>query len=144
MKIRKATKKDIPEMGNLIKKEFAKSPYKEKWSKTSLNKTLKDFFNSGYAILATDSKNIIGLIILKEQEYCDGKWMVIEELVVDGKFQGRGIGRKLIEEIENISKKGKFSQIYLSTHKGSKAFQFYKRLGYKESKKTVFMRKILK
>ena len=57
-------------------------------------------------------------------------------------YQGQGIGRKLMAEIESIFKKKgiKVFELVAHTEKGG-AREFYKRLNYKEDKSMVFMQK---
>ncbi len=144
MNIRKATKKDFKGIGKIIKEEFSKPPYKEKWTYDELDKTLKGYFKIGYAYVAIIDKEIVGAIIIREEFYVGGRYIIIEELVVSSKFQGKGIGKKLVEKVESITKIKKIHTIYLSAHRKSKAFKFYNKLGYKESKQMAIMGKKIK
>ena len=144
MNIRKATKKDFNEIGKLIKEEFIKPPYNEKWSPSASNKTLNHYFKIGYAYVAVIDKEIVGAIILREEYYVGGLYVIIEELIVSGKNQGKGIGKELIKKVESIAKTKKVHTIYLSANRKSNALKFYNKLGYKESKQMAVMGKVIK
>ena len=143
MKIRKATKKDLKGIGKLIIEEFNKPPYHDGWTAKSAQKTLNNYFNIGYGLIAVENKEIVGAVIIRDDPYAKGLYIVIEELIVKSNVQGKGIGKKLIKEVEKIAKKKKAHSIYLYTHRKSGAFNFYKKLGYKESKGMATMGKVL-
>ncbi|MGV8151484.1 MAG: GNAT family N-acetyltransferase [Candidatus Nanoarchaeia archaeon] len=145
MKIRKATKKDFVIIANLMNKEYSKEPYNEKWKKNNAIKTLNYFASLGEIfVLINDAKTIIGFISYREEYYNEGKSVMIEELIVDSAFQGKGYGRMLVEYIENLSRKKGVKRILLMTSLDAPAFKFYEKIGYIPSKKTVLFRKELK
>lgn len=132
MKIRKATKKDMKEVGDLIKIEFNKPPYNDGWTDKSVKIMLERLYKIGYGFVAVDRKNIVGIIIVRDDPYAKGLYVVVEQLVVKKEMQGSGIGRALVEEVEKVARKKHAHTIYLYTHKDSKAVKFYKKLGYKQ------------
>jgi len=55
----------------------------------------------------------------------------IEELVVKEEFRGKGIGTKLMKELEKVAKEKKFGAISLNTKKFN--LKFYEDLGFKKT-----------
>ena len=131
MKIRKATKKDFKEIAEIIKNEYGKKPYNEKWTIDSAVKTL-DYYNE-YADITVvlDKDNIIGFLIVYEEYYNGDKNNHVEEIIVISEYQGRGIGRLLMEKLEKKSKKKGIKRITLDSKIKSGAYSFYKKLGFK-------------
>lgn len=144
MRIIRATEKDLNKIGNLMEREFSKPPFKEKVSMKNVIKSLKFYFKIGKIYLATEKQKIIGIVVFKIEQYWEGKVIIIEDLAIDEKFQSQGIGRKLIKFVESYAKKEKAKFILFTTHKQAKAIKFYKKLGYKSEKDTLFMGKKIK
>jgi aminoglycoside 6'-N-acetyltransferase I len=144
MKIRKATLRDLKGIGELMKTEFNKPPYEDGWTDSSVRRTVRNYLRIGYGFVAIEGKEIVGAVIVKNDYYAKGLSLVIEELIVKSECQGKGIGSKLVKEIEKIAKKKKAHTVYLYTSKKSRAFKFYKRLGYEESEHMATMGKKLK
>ena len=143
MKIRKATKKDFKEISRLIKTEYLKH-YKEKWTEKNAIKTLNYYWRIGKIFVAEIEKKVVGFIIIREEYYNDGKSVMVEELVINGKNQGMGIGKKLMDFIEEYCKKNKINFIWLITSKKATAFKFYKKIGYRYKENTAYFSKELK
>ena len=144
MIIRKATKKDFNELFMIIKEEYGKPPYKERWAKPNAFKTLDYYSKRGKIYVAEIDGKVIGLLVIHLDVYNTGAQMDIKELAVKSKFHGKGIGKALIKKAEEVARKNKANMIYLTTSLDAPAFHFYKKMGYIPSKKTVFFRKFLK
>lgn len=143
MEIRKVTKKDFEEISILLRVEYLKH-YKEKWMKKNAFKTLDYYLTIGKIFVAEIDDNIAGFVIIREEYYNDKKSLMVEELVVDGKIQGKGLGKKLMDFVEGYCKKNKIKFIWLITNKKADAFKFYKKIGYKYENDTVYFSKELK
>lgn len=143
MKIRKATKKDFNKIAELINKEYSKSPYKEPWKKLDAIKTLEYFSKIGSIYVLTD-KEIVGFIIFRIEFYNGSKGIMIEDLVVDSDFQGKGYGKKMVEYVEDFGRKQKVKGIWLLASKEAPAYHFYKKIGYKLKEKMRVFGKELK
>jgi len=144
MKIRKAKKGDLKEIGKLMKREFSKPPFNERDSMKNVLKSLNFYFKIGEIFVAVSTEEIIGVIIVKFEQYWEGKVLLIEDLAVDRKFQNKGIGKELMKFVEDYAKKKNARFIFFKTHEKSKSINFYKRLGYKKDKNIIFMGKKIK
>lgn len=143
MKIRKLTKKDFKEVYNIMKKEYGKTPYNEKWNWKNGLKVLNYYLKIGKGYVAIIDDKIVGFTIIRKEPSNEGMWLIVEELAIDSKCQGKGIGRKLMEKVESICKKNKIKYIHLMTSKKAPAYKFYKRMGYKADKNAVYFGKRL-
>jgi len=144
LKIKKATRKDIKEIGKLMLEEFSKPPFNERVSLNSVIKSLNYDFKIGKIYIAVESKEIIGVVNFCIEQYWEGSVIIIEDLAVKEEFKKKGIGKSLMEFVEEFARKNKIGAIYFSTNKKSKAVRFYEKLGYKVEKDTIFMGKKLK
>jgi len=144
MKIRKATKKDIREIAKLMIEEFSKFPFKEKTTINSAIKSLNFYFKIGKSFVAEEDKKIVGIVIFKVEQWWEGPVILIEDLAVKEDFKKQGIGKKLIEKVEEYAKEIKAKSVNLITHKKSSAVKFYTKQGYKIEKDTLFMIKKIK
>lgn len=141
MKIRKATKKDLKEVAEILKVESSKKPYNEKFTPGSVKKDVLEFFKYDLYVV-TDERKIIGFMAShvlssdKTKAYIDELWLKKE-------YQGKGIGKALVKFIEDKYKKKGISCIRLSTKKNAKAYDFYNKLKYKDAD-LVYMEKKLK
>ena len=138
MKIRKATKKDLKKISEIMSVEYKKKPYNEKWSKTTSFQKIKDYFKKSYILVIEEKKRVVGFIIATTFLWYDGKKALIEEIIIDSKHQNKGLGLRLIEFAETFLKKKGVFKIELFANKKSKAFQFYKKRGFKISTKAYY------
>ncbi len=143
MKIRKAAKKDFKEIFKLMNVEYLKH-YNEKWVEKNALKTINYYSKIGKIFVAEIDRKVIGFVIIREEYYNEGKRLMIEELVVNGEYQGKGIGKKLMNYIEAYCKKKGILSIWLITNKKAAAFKFYKRIEYKLLDDTAYFEKVLK
>ena len=144
MKIRKSTTKDLKEIGKLMKTEFSKFPFNEKDSIDAVLKSLRFYFRMGKIFIAIADGKIAGVIIVKFEQYWEGKVMIIEDLAVGNKFQNKWVGKELMNFAENYAKNKKTKLILFSTNKKSRAIEFYKKEEYKIDKDRIFMKKKVK
>ena len=144
MKIRKAKKEDLQEVGKLMLEEFSKPPFNEKVLFNNVLKSLSFYFNIGIIYILLEKNKIIGVVVFKIEQYWEGKVIIIEDLAVKEKYKRKGIGRLLINKVENYAKNNKIKYINFLTNKKSKSIKFYKKLGYKLLKNTVAFKKKIK
>ncbi|HDK41801.1 MAG TPA: GNAT family N-acetyltransferase [Candidatus Pacearchaeota archaeon] len=144
MEIRKASIKNLKKVSELMMEEFSKPPFNEKPNSKNVLKSLKFYNKIGEIYIATDKKEVVGVIVFKIEQFWEGPVILIEDLAVKENCQKQGIGKKLMDYIEHYAKNKKVKYIFFTTHKKSSSVKFYQKRGYKVSKKTIFMRKKLK
>jgi len=144
MKIRKATINDIKKIAKIMLTEFSKPPFNEKIRLKVVLDSLASHFKIGKGLVAIADKAIVGVLTYKIEQYWEGPVILIEDFAVTEKYQKQGIGRKLMETIENLAKEKKIKSINLHAHKKSSAVKFYQKKGYKTKKDTILMEKKIK
>ncbi len=144
MKIRKATKKDLREIGILMKKELSKPPFNEKTPIGNVLKSLNFYYNTGQIYVTEEGSQIIGVIVFQIEQWWEGAVIILQDLVIKRGFQNQSIGKSLMKFIEGDSRKRNIKRIYFETNKKSSAINFYKKMGYKINKDRISMSKKLK
>ncbi len=124
----------------------------DQWDEVYPNK--EDFLDdikddSLYIVLADNSEEIIGCIVLNEYqnpEYKEITWKysaekiaVIHRLMVHPKYEGRGIAQRLVRFVEELAKKREYESIRLDVFvKNPRAVSFYNKLGYEVAGEVTF------
>jgi ribosomal protein S18 acetylase RimI-like enzyme len=142
MKIRKATKDDIEWVTKEFIIESEKEPYNEKWTnEIAKKKIINDFKNNKVVIL--EDKERVGFVMFNEYFWEDQKVGSIELIIIPAKYQGKGYGKMLLNYVEEYFKNKNINKITLLSEIGSKAFEIYNKIGYKQTK-LIMMKKKLK
>jgi len=131
MKIREANKEDMNKITKIFMEEYKKPPYNEDWTEEYARKKLEYYFRENNIDVAeNENREIIGFIISSSYYWYDGLRGNIDEIVVSLKFQGTGIGKKLMEKAMERLKESGIKKLSLMASKKSKAFEIYKKWGF--------------
>ena len=141
MKIREATKKDIKEIARLMLNEFSKPPFKERATISAVIKSLNFYFKIGKAFVAVTGDKIAGAVVFKNEQWWDGRVLLIEDLAVKDEFKHHELGKHLINKIESYARENKIKTIAFSTNRKSSSIKFYKKQGYRVMPDRLFMKK---
>lgn len=144
MEIRKAKKGDLKKIAEIFKKEYAKQPYNEKWSDDTSFNSVKQYYEDSEIFVAEVNKTIIGFIIFSEFTWDEGKMGSLSEVVVNSEEQGKGVGKALINFMEEWFKKRGIKKIRLMAVAKSKALKIYEKIDYERIKKYIIMEKNLR
>jgi ribosomal protein S18 acetylase RimI-like enzyme len=144
MTIRKAKKTDLKEIGKLMKEEFSKKPFNERDSMNAILKSLDFYYKTAKIYVADFEKEIAGVLVFQIEQWWEGQVIIIQDLAVKSKFKKQGIGKRLMNFVENYSGENKIKRVYFETNKKSPAIRFYKKLGYKINKQRISLSKKLK
>ncbi|KZX17504.1 acetyltransferase (GNAT) family protein [Methanobrevibacter cuticularis] len=135
MKIEIANFEDLEEILKLQKLSYvSEAELHNDYSIKPLTQTLKEVqedFKRGIVLkaISKESNNIIGSV----RAYSENNVTYIEKLIVHPDYQNNGIGRKLIEGIENYYPNERFE--LFTSHKSDKNLYLYNKCGYQEFKK---------
>ncbi|KZX12544.1 GNAT family N-acetyltransferase [Methanobrevibacter curvatus] len=130
MKILNAEVDDLEEILELQKLSFvSEALIHDDFNIKPLHQTMKEIihdFNTGTILKISDpdSDKIIGSV----RGYKKDEKFLIEKLFVHPDYQNKGIAKKLLEKIENVSGSRVF-ELYTS-HKSIKNLSLYRKLGY--------------
>lgn len=118
------------------------------WQATGLEETESETFDALAKQLAWDSE----LVMVAEQDgevvgvvvgTIDGTHAYFYRLAVDPSHQGRGIGRKLVEAIENRFRQRGVNRVLIMVNQDNeKALPFYHSLGYQLQKYVTLSKKL--
>lgn len=97
----------------------------------SLNQLLgENDANLVFALSCEDSK-VVGIALMVTYKVISGHKGMIEDVVVDKKHRGKGIGRKLMEKLLEEAQTLKLDEVLLfSSHQRKPAINLYKSLGF--------------
>ncbi len=102
--------------------------------------------NNGILFLATEDNKVIGLVTgylgqIDEEDVitnCCPKRGIVSDLIVSKSCRGGGVGKKLMEKMEEYFKKCKCDHVAIEVFGPNKsALEFYERLGYNIRSYTV-------
>ncbi|MDV3103385.1 GNAT family N-acetyltransferase [Thermococcus waiotapuensis] len=124
------TEKRLPDFQTLYTEFFMELRGKQGWKpaeEEAYRKEAEGYFRGGDLIfLALEGANAVGFIRVSSREGCF--W--VEEIYVRREFRGKGIGRALVERVEEEVKKHDSSLYLLVLPQDKDAIGFWKRLGY--------------
>src|ERR1051326_1677491 len=132
-RIRKARKKDVPQILSLIKElaAYEKAPQEVK---VSVKELLRDGFGKKKAyecfVAEIQSRKIITGIALYYIKYSTwkGRCIYLDDIIVTEKLRGQGIGKKLFEEVIKVAKKMKVRKLeWQVLNWNEPAINFYKK-----------------
>ena len=87
---------------------------------------------------------IIGIALMVDYKVISGHKGIVEDVVVDNKHRGKGIGRKLMEKLLEEGRNRNLDEIILFTgHHRLPAIRLYKRLGFRKKESGMYTLKLL-
>ena len=89
-----------------------------------------------------DNEEIVGIALMCNYNVISGKKGWIEDVVVNSKYRGKGIGRKLMHKLLEVANERDLSEILLFTedHR-TPAINLYSNLGFKVKDSQIYIRK---
>ena len=135
MIIEEMTSQDLMEIKNLFRSVFSGPPWNEDWSDDQqLDEYLKDLIEVRGSLLfgLYEEEELIGISIGKIKHWCGGTEYYIEELCIRNDHQGKGYGKEFFALIEGKIKERGIHTIYLMTDRNQPAYEFYKKIGFRE------------
>ena len=143
IKIRRINETDLEAISNL---------YQYFWNENSNIIKMKEKYNelkknTKYIFLCAEIDNkVIGTImgIICDELYGEcNPFLIIEDLIVNKEYRNMGIGKRLMNELENIAKQSKCSQIQFITEANrSDTISFYESLGFNSKTHIGFKKNI--
>ncbi len=125
---------------------FNQEPWNDNWSTETAYPYLSDFVHApGFiGVIAVEGEEIIGFIFGVGRRWWSGPEFFINEMCVSMEKQNTGVGTALIEFLTcELEAKG-IGNITLLTDRGTPAESFYKKIGFTEVDRIVFLNKNIK
>ncbi|MDD4352103.1 MAG: GNAT family N-acetyltransferase [Candidatus Gracilibacteria bacterium] len=132
LKIRSLKNTDLVDCAEIILKAFKKAPYKEKWTKARVLRSLRHDSKGQIrlSLAALENKKLIGFAIVQLVPWDTADLYFVSTLAVKDSEQNKLIGTKLLVELEKRAKKRGIKSINLNANTKSKAFSFYQKNGF--------------
>ena len=125
---------------------FNDEPWNDKWTFTKAKKYLFDFYQTpGFlGVLAVENDEILGCIFGVHRVWWSGDEFFINEMFVKKQQQNKGIGKALLNHLIKELDNSDISNIILLTDRGIPAEEFYKKNGFKEIERIIFLQRNIK
>jgi len=121
---------------------FNNEPWNDEWTFTKAQKYLLDFYHTpGFlGTLAIENNEVVGFIFGVHRTWWSGNEFYIHEMCVHSQQQNKGIGKSLLNYLIH-SLGDEINNITLLTDRGIPAELFYKKNGFKEVERLIFLSK---
>ena len=135
MKFRVLTIQDKDSVTALFKDVFTQDPRNDDWSDPEqLSAYIDDLIGQSNSLTIGYYRNeeLIGLSMGRIKHWYQGTEYCIDELCVDRKYQGKGIGSAFLKAIEACLAERQIFRIFLQTERTVPAYAFYLHRGFHE------------
>lgn len=130
----------------LLLNVFNNEPWNDSWTFEGAEKYLQDYIETpGFkGFVAEEENKIIGFIFGFRKRWWQADEFYVNEMCVEISEQRNGIGTKLINYLEINLKTEGVENITLLTNRGIPAEEFYKKNGFSEIDRIIFLHKKIK
>ena len=125
---------------------FTDEPWNDDWSdKNQLDLYIHDLIGQSNSLTfgLYEGTELIGISMGRIKHWYTGTEYCIDELCIQTAKQGKGLGRRFVNEIEKACKQLGLTHIFLLTENNVPAFEFYKKLGFYQLENNVAFAKKL-
>ncbi|MFP7170342.1 GNAT family N-acetyltransferase [Terribacillus sp. 7520-G] len=138
MEIRICKEEDLESCSDTFAMVFKEAPWNEAWTAETASAYLMDFYQTpGFTgIVAIEGKEVIGFIFGAKRKWWSGDEFFINEMCVRADQQDKGIGKALLDYLLQTTDT---KTITLLTDRGLPAETFYKRNGFQEIERIMFL-----
>jgi aminoglycoside 6'-N-acetyltransferase I len=135
----------ILKCSDLYIKVFNAEPWNDKWTLGTAHKRLNDIYISPNfeGVLCVEYGKVIGAIFGNYEQYYDGVHYNLREMFISKELQGKGLGSKLLKELEKRLRGLGVTTIILFTSKENKTSSFYLKNNFSEWDSMAIMGKDL-
>lgn len=146
MEFKRLVEGDLNKCTETFIEVFNHEPWNDEWIFTKAKKYLLDFYQTpGFlGVLAVENDEILGFIFGVHRVWWSGDEFFINEMCVKIQQQNKGIGRALLNHLIKELNHSNISNIILLTDRGIPAEEFYKKNGFKEIERIIFLHKYIK
>ncbi|MEF2965875.1 GNAT family N-acetyltransferase [Paenibacillus sp. M1] len=146
MELKLFERNDLLKCVNTFINVFNEEPWNDEWSAETAYRYLIDFTNTpGFiGVVAIEGEEIIGFTFGVCKRWWSGEEFFINEMCVSIKKQKSGIGSALMGFLMKKLEAAGISNITLLTDRGIPAEAFYKKIGFTEIDRLVFLNKNMK
>jgi GNAT superfamily N-acetyltransferase len=146
MELKSFERNDLLRCTNTFTNVFNQEPWNDEWSTETAFQYLLDYTNSSgfIGIIAEDREEVIGFVFGVRKRWWSGDEFFINEMCVSVEKQKTGVGSKLMKFLEKKLEFDGIENITLLTDRGIPAEIFYKKNGFTEVDRVMFLNKNIK
>jgi ribosomal protein S18 acetylase RimI-like enzyme len=127
--LRPATEADVPRLGELVDAAYGHYVERIGARPRPMTDDYAEVVRVREVTVAERGGEVIGLVALGVTD----EGFVVDNIAVDPRHQGTGVGRALLKHAEAEARRAGFDSIYLYTHETmSENLDLYRRIGYVE------------
>ena len=143
MEIRAIANRDLKSISQLYVSVFTSPPWNEYWEYRWAYERLNWIYQSQdfAGFISLDGNKINGAILGYFIPFKGKKGFKIIEFFIDTNYQNKGIGTKLLTQLELSLKQNNYDFVSLLTAKNTDAESFYLNRNYRRDDKLVLLRK---
>ncbi|MDP2873714.1 MAG: GNAT family N-acetyltransferase [bacterium] len=112
---------------------FGKESIGEPWTVETALKHIEEGYNKTFSLVAEENGELIGGLVAYPSTYEKGTELFIDILVVRSDKRGQGIGQQLFNRALELAKENDLVGVRFLSHPQLPSFNWYKKLGLKES-----------
>lgn len=145
VKIRKIRKADLPACARILKSAYRRPPHHEHLAPHTARQYLEEKYQHcrQHSFVAINNiGDVIGFQLLYISAWTSGPQAILEELAVDPKIQGQGIGKRLLNHTHHYLRSHKVKSAMLWARKDPRLLKIYRKQGYRQADDFVIMFKI--
>ena len=131
--VRFAKQVEISDIAKIFRDELNLRPYETGWTLKSSEAKILYYFSKSIVKVALIEGKLAGFVVYANEPWQDGNWIRIKELVVSSDFQEKGVGTRLMSDVEREAKNQRVKNIILEVYKNCPIYNYYKKLNYKDS-----------
>ena len=146
MELKLFTDNDLVKCTETFIEVFNDEPWNDEWTSAKAEKYLLNFYQTpGFlGVSAVENNEIIGFIFGVNRVWWSGDEFFINEMCVRKQYQNKGIGREMLNHLIKELHSSNISNITLLTDRGIPAETFYKKNGFEEIERIIFLHKDIK
>ncbi len=132
---------DLDECARLYVRVFNREPWNDEWTFATARKKLNEIFDTPNfkGVIFKKNGKIVGAVIGNCEQWYTGMHYNLKEFFVTPEIQGKGIGTKMLMQLERELKGMGVVLVHLFTSKKDFTRIFYEKNGYRQSAEMALM-----
>lgn len=141
MELELYTESDLQKCTTTFMEVFNDEPWNDQWEKEKAERYLLDFARiPGFTgIVAKEGEEVIGFLFGVQRVWWSGDEFFIYEMCVKATVQNQGVGKALLKCLLEKLAAEKVASVSLLTDRGIPAETFYKKNGFEEIERLVYL-----
>ncbi|MDN7227383.1 GNAT family N-acetyltransferase [Planococcus sp. N064] len=141
MEINYVEESDLLRCTDVFIEVFNREPWNDEWESEKAGRYLLDFYRTpGFlGLLATEGEELIGFLFGVHRVWWSGDEFFVHEMCVKSSQQNKGIGKALVDRLLEELEARSIIHLSLLTDRGIPAEAFYKKNGFTEVERLVFL-----